>query len=154
MILPSLSQTRSGLGPSSCYAVASFALAGLYWLVFRFLDSLPCREFLCNLGWLIAFFGPIVVISVIAPLANYGLLLWERGKPVASWPVPRLFLSAVGSGFSILVLTAFVDSLVSDGLESIDLSPQSLIAALAFGSLTWLNLTGAHLVLRKAARAM
>ncbi|WP_413989172.1 hypothetical protein ACMDCR_24775 [Labrys okinawensis] len=138
----------------SCYAVASLALAGLYWFVFRFLDSLPCREFLCNLDWLIAFFGPIVVIFVIAPLANCGLLLWERGKPVASWPMLRLFLSAVGSGFSILVLTAFVDSLISGGLESLDVSPQSLTAALAFGGLTWLNLSGAHLVLRKAAGTM
>jgi hypothetical protein len=129
-------------------------LAGLYWLVFRYLDSLPCQEFLCNLGWLIAFFCPILVISVVTPLVNYGLLHWERHKPVPSWPMLRLLMSAVGSGFSILMLAALADSLVREGFESIDLSPQSLIAGLAFGGLTWLNLNGAHVLLRKAACAM
>ena len=151
MMLPSLSQSRPGAVLALCYVLASMALAGLYWGMFCFLDGLPCREFLCNLDWLIAFFGPVVIISVLTPLGNYGLLLWERGKPAPLWPMLRLFLSAIGSGFSILMLCALAGQLIEDGgLGSFDLSPQDLTIALAFLGLTWLNLQGARSILRKA----
>ncbi|CAM5762707.1 hypothetical protein LMIY3S_00562 [Labrys miyagiensis] len=150
MILSSPSQPRASVGPLSCYMLASLGLAGLYWGFIRFLDSLPCGEMLCNLDWMLAFFIPVVIVAILTPLINYALLRWGHGMMSPMGAMVRLAFGAIGTGFSILVVAAFADSLAGSGLASIDLSPQGLIAALLFGGLTWLNLHCVRTILQRA----
>lgn len=127
------------------YAFASIALACLYGAMIQYLDSLPCHEILCNLEWFVAFFAPIAFIWIASPLVNVGLMHWERRRPVAKAPVTRLFFSAIGTAFSLLLIAFFISDFSRRGLDNADLSPQSLIFAVAFCGLSWLNL---HCVLR------
>ena len=151
----SLSQigTRTLSKDLSVYAVGSLALAGLYWTVYAYIDSLPCHEILCNLEWVVAFFGPVLLVFIASPLVNYGLLYLDKRRRTASGSTIRLFFSAIGTGFSLLLIGAFVYSLSQNGLDHADLSPQSLIYTALFIGLTGLNLYCVQTIIRKKNNA-
>ncbi|MBP0580825.1 hypothetical protein J8I29_15970 [Labrys sp. LIt4] len=149
MTSPTPSQIKAFSNGLLAYGLASGTFALFYWGVYLYIDSLPCRELLCNFEWILLFFGPVVAVFLVAPLANFGLLLWERRRSSTAWPLLRLAFSAIGAGFSVLVAATFVIQLARRGMAMIDLSPQSLIFAVIFLAATWINLRCAEAILRK-----
>ncbi|WP_448955777.1 hypothetical protein [Labrys neptuniae] len=148
MTSPSPSQNRAFSKGMLTYGLGSFGLALFYWGVYLYIDSLPCREILCNFEWILLFFGPITTAFLVTPVVNFALLLWER-RMATHWPLIRLAFSAVGAGFSALVAVTFVVQFARRGMSMIDLSPQSLVFAVIFVTATWLNLRSAETILRK-----
>ncbi len=133
------------------YGLGSLMLAGFYWAFICYVDSLPCREILCNFEWLLIFFGPVLIVFAAAPPINYGLLHLDGRNKVARASGTRLFFSAIGTGFSVLVIASFIDGFDSAALGFADLSPESLSYAALFAGLTWLNLSCAWRLLRRQA---
>lgn len=149
MTSPSPSSTKAFPNGLLVYGLGSCMLAALFWGVYLYIDSLPCREILCNFEWILLFFGPIVAVFLVAPVANLGLLAWDRRRHATFWPLLRLAFSAIGAGFSALVAVTFLIQFARRGMTMIDLSPQSLIFAMIFLTATWLNLRGAEAILRR-----